>query len=94
MSEIIPTTNNLKDIVDWLKNGDIVCIHTKKDFIYYSKNECEIMDQRLIYVDVQCTPDLLLDGEWPYYIENEGFVRYTGPLPSKKEYIYRFCLNY
>jgi hypothetical protein len=92
--EIVPTTNSLRDIVDWLKNGDFVCIHTNTDYIYYySKETCNsIEDHRLIYVNVM--PGLLDEGEWPYYIENEGFVKYTKTLPTKPENIYRFNLNY
>ena len=94
---IVSSTNNLRDIIDWLKNGDFVCIHTNTDFrYYYSKETCQsIDDQRLIYVNVQYMHKLLGDGEWPYYIEREGFVKYltTKILPTDLN-IYKFYLNY
>jgi len=73
---------------------DFVCLHTNTEFQYYYSNDtCEKLEnQRLIYVNAQCMPDLLLDGEWPYYIKQSGFVRYYKDiLPTQ---IFKFCLNY
>ena len=66
------TTNNLKDIIDWLKLGDAVCIHTTTDKAFYSvKQACDtdFKNIRILCVDVSFMPSLLNDGEWPWYID-------------------------
>ena len=69
--EPVVTNNSLKDIVDWLALGDIVCLHTQHKKLYYVTFDFEKNDfigKRLIHVDLSTYPDLLEDDEWPYYI--------------------------
>jgi hypothetical protein len=75
---LVTTTNNLRDIIDWLRIGHIVCIHAFGNSIFYSNPDSQKDDsQKLIYIDVEKNPGLLDEGEWPYYIEREGFIRNT-----------------
>lgn len=78
MGELVCTTNNLRDIVDWLKKGYIICIYAdKKSIVYYSNEPIDkSINKKMIYIDVSKNPGLLDDDEWPYYIEKEGFIRY------------------
>ena len=91
---IIVSTNTIKDIIDWLKKGNFVCIHTKNVYQYYfSKETCDVIKgEKIIYVNVSTMPNLLLDGEWPWYIENAGFVIYTSTnvLPADPDNIVFF----
>jgi len=90
------SSNSLKDIIDWLKLGHIVCIHTKEIWkYYYSKptNDC-INNELLIYIDLSNNPNLVTEDEWPWYIKTEGFVNYVSSynLPNNPENIYHFKL--
>jgi hypothetical protein len=92
--ELVITNNSLKDIINWLKNGYIVCIHSySRQMYYYSEeilDEPLINDKSIIYVNVKKMSSLLDEGEWPWYIKNEGFVEYksTNILPTNKDNIY------
>lgn len=80
-SELKITSNNLADIIGWLKDGDFVFIHNKYQggrFFHkcngVSENFAELVaNTRVIYVDVSSHSNLLVDGEWNWYIENAGF---------------------
>lgn len=100
---ILTTTNNLRDIINWLHIGHFVCIHAFGNAIFYSKKEDSLEntikdniknEQKLIYIDLEKNPTLLDDEEWPYYIEKEGFIRHTdkNSLPTKSENIYAFSI--
>jgi hypothetical protein len=99
--QLLTTTNNLRDIVDWLSIGHIVCIHAFGNSIFYCQkdslneninNTINEDSQKLIYIDVAKNPGLLDMDEWPYYIEQEGFIRHMdkNTLPTKSENIYSF----
>lgn len=91
--KITLTTNNLGDIVRFLEDGCIVCIHCeKKGIYYYSPTTCKHI--KLIYIDVGYMPSLLDEGEWPWYIKDSGFTEYTETsiLPTNKENIHHFRL--
>lgn len=67
------TTNNLADILKWLKNGDCVCVYTTYyGRCFYSEKEVEKIKGRMVYVDVNSHPGLLDNGEWESYIKREG----------------------
>lgn len=90
---ILTTSNNLRDIINWLNIGHIVCIHCFENKIFYSKPDSQKNDlQKLIYIHLEKNPTLLYDDEWPYYIEREGFIRNTDKeaLPTNPENIYWF----
>jgi len=90
------TNNNLKDIIGWLKEGSILCLmsYNKKIFYYLTETTDELDDTILIYVDVSNYSSLLDEGEWPWYIENEGFVEYKGKLPINPNNIYSLEIGY
>jgi hypothetical protein len=93
MSELKLSNNNLGDIIQFLKNGDIVCLHENGYGVYYfSKERIEqINNEQIIYIDVTKKPSLMDEDEWPWYIENEGFVEYksTHLLPNDKNKIHK-----
>ncbi len=90
--ELSITKNSLFDIINWLKNGNIVCIHTDSKYLYYFSKD--INNGMLIYIDVSIMPSLMDDYEWPWYIENEGFFRYKDilTLPTDENKIYKLSL--
>jgi len=74
--------NNLLDVVNWLRDEQIVCLHNsyRNNKIYGTKGT------RIIYVDLKNWPDLLNEDEWPYYIKDAGFKEYEGNLPQNEEH--------
>ena len=73
MESAVPqtTTNSLRDIIWWLKKGDMVILHTihGRRLVYHINS---LPFNRKIYVDVSAFPSLLNEGEWPYYIVESG----------------------
>ena len=96
--------NNLKDIIEWLKMGDIVVLHSGNKYgqIYHRCSETTSLENiRVIYVDVANHASLLDEGEWPWYIINQGHTSLCDcDLKSdalnavKVPHIYRFEINY
>jgi hypothetical protein len=88
--EIALTENNLLNVINFLKSGNIVCLHNsyKHGQYYYSQKSIDtITTQEIIYVDLRRWPSLLEDDEWPYYIKDSGFVLYTSHiLPAKEQH--------
>ena len=98
MEKLTTSSNNLQDIINWLKMGHIVCIHDDiRHLYYYSKETLTEIPIKcfLIYVDCSRYPSLLDVGEWSWYIEDAGFIRYssTDILPTDKDNIYMFSIN-
>ena len=93
---LITTTNSLADIITWLKDGYMVCIHSSRKALYFFSTETltEIKGEKLIYIDVEKDASLLDDDEWPWYIKQEGFVEYTSinVLPANNENIHNLIL--
>lgn len=80
--ELILTTNNLNDVISWLKLGAYVTIYVNRyarSFHTCNKNLSEeeaeeyVKTHRFIYINVSKLPGLLDDGEWNYYIKQAGF---------------------
>jgi hypothetical protein len=94
--KLVFTNNNLKDIIGWLKEGSILCLMTynKKIFYYSTETTDELDDTTLIYVDISNHSSLMNEGEWPWYIEKEGFVEYKGNLPINPNNIYSLTIEY
>ena len=94
--ELNVTTNSLKDVIDWLKQGNFVCIHTKDIWKYYYSKPTKdwVENELLIFIDLTNCPTLVTEEEWPWYIKNEGFVNYVSSynLPKKPENIHHFKL--
>ncbi len=67
-----PSTNQLKDIIDWLNEGDIVVITNNFGKYYTFHNKCnevtDISQSRVIVIVCETLPGLLDVGEWEYYI--------------------------
>lgn len=84
------TTNSLKDVVDWLKTGDVVILHTQLSKKIFRIPTLEL--NRKIYVDVSRTPSLMDDDEWPYYIKTVNAVELENDT-FETPFTYNFCLN-
>ncbi len=95
-TKLVLTTNILADIIRFLKEQNIVCLHyTNKTIFYHAKTMCEkIINEKLIYINCNKMPSLLDEGEWPWYIKGSGFVEYTSTniLPINEDNIYYFSL--
>lgn len=82
-SKLTMTSNNLLDIINWLKLGAYVIIHNDNNSRFFhectkeniSEDEADkyINNHRFIYVNVSKLPGLLDDGEWNWYIQDAGF---------------------
>jgi hypothetical protein len=94
--ELIITTNTLLDIINFLRDKNIVCLHYKQVFRYFYHIDSlnYINGEKLIHIDISCTPSLLDETEWVYYIKREGFVEYKSIsiLPTNTNKIYHFLL--
>ena len=74
------TTNSLFDIIQYLKDGNMVCLHTNNDYIYFHFTDVIKDNEKLIYIDVSSMPSLMDEEEWTWYIKNYGFVEYKSIL--------------
>src|SRR3990170_2400071 len=77
----VTTTNQLRDIVGWLKEGDCVFVHNNFKggrffhpgcVVGVKPDRSQFNHCRVIYVDVRKMPGLLADGEWNWYINDAG----------------------
>ena len=91
--DLVFTSNNLLNVVTWLRAGHIICLHNSYNAwpvqFYYSVERLEtITNQQMIYVNLVNWHELLEEDEWPYYIKKEGFVRYksTNILPKTEHH--------
>lgn len=91
------TGNSLRDIIDWIKQGDFIILHHQGLYArYYHQCSEKSAKYRIIYINIINYPDLLNDGEWPWYIEDEGCTLCNCEIKTKiKELdtgadIYRF----
>jgi hypothetical protein len=69
----VPTSNNLRDVVEWLRAGDVVVLHNKgaEACLWHkcvSGREIDFALARCILVDVGRMPSLMNEGEWDYYL--------------------------
>ena len=82
--------NNLANVINWLKDGYLVCLHDSSNKnarqVYYSKDS--LLNEKIMFVDLINWPDLLDEDEWPWYIKDAGFVRYNNAnvLPKKERH--------
>ena len=82
------TRNNLKDIIDYLNDGDYVVIHDDVKYGRYFHQKCPTTDDdfinnnRVIYVNVNKMPGLLDEGEWEWYIKSVGHCECTCNLKT------------
>ena len=74
--DTIPNTNNiLKDIITILTNGDDIVIYSGKIGRWFlTNNNRKGNMKRHVYIDVYPHISLLDDGEWEWYITNNGFI--------------------
>ncbi len=68
----IPSENNLRDVIDWLKSGDTIILYTQKKRKIYRIPT--LPPNRKISIDVGNQPYLLNEGEWYWYINDVGAV--------------------
>ena len=78
MDNLKITTNSLFDIIQYLKDGNMVCLHTRNNYIYFHFPDS--INEKLIYIDISSMPSLMDEEEWPWYIINSGFVKYESIL--------------
>lgn len=75
------STNQLLDVIKWLKNGDIVVIFNDSNVfrIFYKSDDYlnNLTDRRIIMIDCQTVPGICDDGEWNYYITEAGNIEST-----------------
>jgi hypothetical protein len=87
------TNNNLGDILRFLQEGHIVCLHFDgKGKYYYSPTTCNW--NTWVYVDIQKMPALLNDDEWPWYFLDAGNEEYTNDdiFTKERKQIYKLRL--
>jgi S-adenosylmethionine:tRNA-ribosyltransferase-isomerase (queuine synthetase) len=75
----ITTRNSLADIIGWLKEGDLVILHIGDISKAYIMTEKE--RNRCVTIDISTAPSLMEEGEWPWYIKNEGAIEVTDIKP-------------
>lgn len=85
------TGNNLRDVVDWLGLGDYIvmyddsgrerkwcpCCSSGRGIAKIEDVPAQLEKQRTIYLRIKSMPGLLDEGEWEWYIKNEGFEECT-----------------
>lgn len=75
------STNQLLDVIKWLRNGDIVVIFNDNNVfrIFYESDDYlnNLTDRRIIMIDCQTVPGICDDGEWNYYITEAGNIEST-----------------
>jgi hypothetical protein len=87
------TNNNLGDILRFLQEGHIICLHyDRKGKYFYSPTTCTWT--MWVYVDIQKMPALLNDDEWPWYILDAGNTEYTNDdiFTKEQKQVYKFQL--
>jgi len=89
------STDYLVDVINWLKEGDYVIIHDNYQYARYFHSHCDqksytdeeitqFLDNcRVIYFDVRSLPGLLKEGEWEWYIKNEGHAECNCQLKTR-----------
>lgn len=73
----IATSNQLADIIRWLKSDDIVVIHNifgEYRIFYKSVQIADDLSNRIIVIKCETFPNLLDDGEWNHYITEAGNI--------------------
>ena len=83
-----PVTNNsLIDVIEWLKEGAYVVVHdhfrSGRYFHYKCPGKEKLEELRVVYLDVESMKGLLGDGEWEYYIKEEGIAECTCILKER-----------
>lgn len=75
------SSNQLLDVIKWLRNGDIVVIFNDNNVfrIFYQSEEYinNLTERRIIMIDCQTVPGICDDGEWNYYITEAGNIEST-----------------
>jgi len=94
--ELKTTNNMLYDIIRFLKDGHIICLHYDNVGTYfYSQNSLtteNVVDKKLVYLNIKKCPSLLDESEWPVYIKEAEFVEYKTRkiLPTNPDNIYHY----
>lgn len=80
-TDLVQTSNSLLDIINWIKLGAYVILHTNKARFFHickgktlSEDEMEeyINTHKFVYVNVSKFPRVLDDKEWNLCIKNQG----------------------
>jgi hypothetical protein len=91
-TDLIMTPNCLLDIINWLKLGAYVIVHTHQARFFHectnaTLSEDEIREyintHRFIYINVSKWPGVLDDGEWNWFIKKDGFDECKCSIKSK-----------
>lgn len=95
------TSNNLADIISWIKLGDCVVLTNGRYMMPYGKIglEKDPKNYRTIYVDISSYASLGNEDEWPYYILQEGGIvcdksMHTQILSRSNPNSYNMTLNF
>ena len=93
------TDDDLADVIRFIKDGNIVVLHTKGSSRIF--NTCltnssdlelstkELEDIRVIYVDCNRLPDLLEQGEWEWYIHMSATSAKDNIFYVEDQYLYK-----
>ena len=88
IDKIVMTANNLADIIEWLKNGNCVCIYSfLTSRFFYKQPNIDKIEGIIIYIDVNSHPGLLDNGEWDFYILQQNYELKKIPTFSKEYFL-------
>lgn len=93
-----PTSNNLGDVLHWLKQGDRVVLHCNERYesTWHACHKQAGLEtkNRTIYINVgRNWVSLLNDDEWFWYIKNAGYQRCNCDKPHSDK-TYHFVMNH
>ena len=95
--QLVTTQNSLGDIVNWLKDGYMICLYSSSKSVFFFSKETlsKIEDEKIVYLNLSNDETLLEEYEWPAYIRDAGFVEYksVNVLPTIQDNIYSFSLH-
>ncbi len=74
MNSLKNTGNNLADIIDWIKSGNVVSLNNGCKILTYHNNCGKDLNSshKVVNVNVRNQASLLNDDEWPWYFNLEG----------------------
>ena len=72
--ELVCSSNSLKDLIDWSKNGYIIML-TGRFTEFYCRPEYETSEKFVQIIFSSQWKCLMDDGEWPWYLIESGCIK-------------------